>query len=236
MTPFALLGSMEKAAATWSSPQFQQNPYGYQPTPSYNAYAGTNPAGVAGGHQGPQWTAGKDPKDRPGHIDNGLAETAVEMIPGVGSVYLGNKAYHNFKNGEVWRGIGNSAMAALGLIPGVGLVKGIGGGLIKGIKGLFGAGKAVKNTASAAKAVAPAARAAAPMSQGVRGAFHTPAAQRSWTNYGTLNKRYWMPQMATLNRTRCCRPRRPPRSRSSGPDSNSSNRPRACRASISDNK
>jgi hypothetical protein len=75
-----------------------------------------------------------------GEIDNMWGDMAVSMIPGVGSVYLGNKAWNDFQRGQIGSGIGNLIWAGLGLVPGVGAVK-----------GLMGAGKAVATAGKGAQ-------------------------------------------------------------------------------------
>lgn len=68
-----------------------------------------------------------EPKSFLGIEDDGLLGTAMDFIPGVSTVYSGGKALRDFSQGNIWGGLGNSAFALAGLIPGAGAVaKGLG--------------------------------------------------------------------------------------------------------------
>lgn len=83
-----------------------------------------------------------------GVIDNMWGDLAVSSIPIAGSVYLGNRAVQDFRQGNWGSGIGNALWAGLGLIPGVGAVKGVLGAAKAGFKGLSAA-RAAGNIAKA---------------------------------------------------------------------------------------
>lgn len=143
---------MEKSATT-GQPQGSHagNGYHYQtmagngmndPYAAYRPGAGTQAAANAK----PRW----------GEFENPWADIGMSMIPGVGSIYMGNKAYNDFSRGNWGSGLGNLAMAGLSIIPGVGAVRGLVGagkiganGLMKG-KALAGASKAHQAGAAAA--------------------------------------------------------------------------------------
>ena len=147
MTPFAQLELREKSAAVQPNPNSGLiDPYaaGGSLHDPYAAYRVPRPggapaaAGQAAGKPG-QW----------GVIDNTWGDLAVSSIPFVGSAYLGNKAIQDFRQGNWGSGIGNTIWAALGLIPGVGAIKGGLGAAKAGVKGLDALGKA-KNVAGGA--------------------------------------------------------------------------------------
>lgn len=56
---------------------------------------------------------------------------ASSLVPGVMTATSANDAYHNFRQGNFWSGVGDVASAGLGLIPGGGLVA-------RGVKSLVG--------------------------------------------------------------------------------------------------
>lgn len=67
--------------------------------------------------------------------DDSLPGMAMDFIPGVSTVYSGGKAIRDFSQGNIWGGLGNTAFAALGLVPFAGgIAKGVGriGKLIAG--------------------------------------------------------------------------------------------------------
>lgn len=74
----------------------------------------------------------------PLHSGNPWTDTLVDVgmsaIPVVGSVYSGYQAFNDFQRGDYGSGLGNLAWAGLGLIPGVGLLRG-------GMKAAQGLGK-----------------------------------------------------------------------------------------------
>lgn len=129
MTPFAQLEHFEKVAAAIPNPHSGLvNPYAGQ------SYQPTQPAAAAGPQK--QW----------GVIDNMWGDIGVSSIPIAGSVYMGNRAIQDFRQGRWGAGIGNTIWAGLGLIPGAGAVKGALGAIKGGVKGLSGA-KAVATAA-----------------------------------------------------------------------------------------
>lgn len=123
MTPFAQLHFLEKVAAvTPPAPGYQVNDQSGLRDP----YSTPVPAST-----GKPW----------GTVSNGWGNFALEALPVVSTAYLGNKAVQDFRYGNIGSGIGNSVMTAVSLIPGAGVVKGVGKGL------LSGAGAAVKGGA-----------------------------------------------------------------------------------------
>ena len=119
MTPFAALGQLEKNANQYlvdaASPYTPQTGYALMKS----AHPGATPA----------------PPARSGELSNTWADLGVSLIPGVGSVYMGNKAVNDFKEGNWGSGLGNLGWAALGLIPGAGLLRGGLGAVKAGLKG-----------------------------------------------------------------------------------------------------
>jgi hypothetical protein len=148
MTPFAQLQFLDKQAAVAAPPagyEYAKTESGLNdPFAAYRPQAGT----AAALREQPRW----------GVVDNTLGDLAMSAIPFVGSAYLGNKAVQDFRRGNVWSGIGNTALAGLTLIPGVGLAKGLVHGAAKGVmgavkggaKGIFTTGPLSGKTALAA--------------------------------------------------------------------------------------
>lgn len=141
MTPFAVLGQLEKSAY-----QAQQNPYAQA---AWQAVAPRNQPAA----QGPDPLA---PGPRFGEASNGWVDAGLSMLPGVGTVYMGNKAVNNFKNGEWMQGIGNGLMAGLSIIPGVGAVKGLYSGAKAGLAAARGAGAAARGATGGLRGAASA--------------------------------------------------------------------------------
>lgn len=129
MTPFALLDPMVKAAYAQPFPFAQTYQPGRVPQPIAPAPQPGTP-GSPGNIQ------------HPGVIDNWAGDLAMSMAPfGVGSAYLYNKAIGDVRNGRWGTALGNVAWGTLGLIPGVGALKGMFQGAAKGV-GALGKAKA----------------------------------------------------------------------------------------------
>lgn len=129
-TPFALLDPMVKAANESSFPLAKLHEPGQ----------GGPPAGTPGSPGNIQ---------HPGVIDNWVGDTAMEMAPfGIGSAYMYNKAIGDVRNGRWGSALGNAVWGTLGLIPGVGALKGLFRGAVKGV-GAIGKAKAAYQGARA---------------------------------------------------------------------------------------
>jgi hypothetical protein len=128
-TPFALLDPMVKAANTEPFPFAPMYQPGRAPQPVAPPPAPGSP-GSPGNIK------------HPGVIDNWVGDLAASSIPfGVGSAYMYNKAIGDVRNGRWGSALGNVAWGTLGLIPGVGALRGLFRGAAKGV-GALGKAKA----------------------------------------------------------------------------------------------
>lgn len=139
ITPFAQLEVMQKRASAQPFPYAQT----YQP--------GRVPDALPNG-QAPAAAPGMI--KHPGVIDNMWGDIAVSSVPVLGSVYMANKAIGDFRNGNVGSGLGNLLWAGLGVLPGMGAIKG-------GLGALRGLGKGVGALGAAKSMVAGGWRGAA---------------------------------------------------------------------------
>lgn len=114
MTPFARLSFLEKVATA-------------QPSPGYQAPA---PPKLVDPYAAPVAA----PTGKPwGTVNNMWGDLALSSIPFVGTAYMGNRAIQDYRYGNIAGGLGNSVGAALSILPGVGVAKGIAGGALKGV-------------------------------------------------------------------------------------------------------
>ena len=120
MTPFALLEPMTKRAGTQAFPFAPQYMPGRVPQPM--PAPGQAPAA-------PAEEGGWGWKDT-----GGLAlDIAAGSNPFTGVPYYGYKAFNDFKDGNIWSGLGNIAWGAASFLPGAGsAAKGVVGGLSRG--------------------------------------------------------------------------------------------------------
>ncbi len=95
--------------------------------------------------------------------------------PFTGVPYYGTKAFSDFKNGNIWSGLGNIGWGALSFLPGASLAKGVGKSVVKTV-GHYGGKALAKNVAQplvnfaggAARAVRPATNLIRPLQTGHR--------------------------------------------------------------------
>lgn len=96
----------------------------------------------------------QQPQKFMGIQEGGWGDLGMSLIPGVGTAYMGGKAMRDFSQGNIWSGVGNTALAAASLIPFAGgVAKGVGmlgrplSWLMRGGKGMQGARHAVRRGA-----------------------------------------------------------------------------------------